>query len=58
MLIRDVCEKLGDVMIIGQGVRGPNPDKTAIAAFARAVRGGRGRRRDGARARAAHRLGA
>jgi xanthine dehydrogenase YagR molybdenum-binding subunit len=33
MLIRDVCEKLGDVMIIGQGSRGPNPDKTAIAAF-------------------------
>ena len=34
VLIRDVCEKLGDVMIIGQGSRGPNPDKTAIAAFA------------------------
>jgi xanthine dehydrogenase YagR molybdenum-binding subunit len=33
MLIGDVCEKLGDVMIIGQGSRGPNPDKTAIAAF-------------------------
>ena len=33
MLIRDVCEKLGDVMIIGQGSRGPNPDKTAISAF-------------------------
>jgi xanthine dehydrogenase YagR molybdenum-binding subunit len=33
MLIRDVCEKLGDVMIIGQGSRGPNPDNTAIAAF-------------------------
>jgi xanthine dehydrogenase YagR molybdenum-binding subunit len=33
ILIRDVCEKLGDVMIIGQGSRGPNPDKTAIAAF-------------------------
>ena len=33
MLFRDVCEKLGDVMIIGQGSRGPNPDKTAIAAF-------------------------
>ncbi|HMA22406.1 MAG TPA: xanthine dehydrogenase family protein molybdopterin-binding subunit, partial [Gemmatimonadaceae bacterium] len=33
MVIRDVCEKLGDVMIIGQGSRGPNPDKTAIAAF-------------------------
>lgn len=33
MLFRDVCEKLGDVMIIGQGSRGPNPDRTAIAAF-------------------------
>jgi CO/xanthine dehydrogenase Mo-binding subunit len=33
MLIRDVCEKLGDVMIIGQGSRGPNPDKTALSAF-------------------------
>jgi CO/xanthine dehydrogenase Mo-binding subunit len=33
MLIRDVCERLGEVMIIGQGSRGPNPDKTAIAAF-------------------------
>jgi len=29
----DVCGKLGDVMIIGQGSRGPNPDQTAIAAF-------------------------
>ena len=34
LLFRDVCEKLGDVMIIGQGSRGPNPDKTAIGAFA------------------------
>jgi CO/xanthine dehydrogenase Mo-binding subunit len=34
LLFSDVCEKLGDVMIIGQGSRGPNPDKTAIAAFA------------------------
>ena len=34
VLFRDVCEKLGDVMIIGQGSRGPNPDKTAIGAFA------------------------
>jgi CO/xanthine dehydrogenase Mo-binding subunit len=34
MLIRDVCEKLGDVMIIGQGSRGPNPENTAISAFA------------------------
>jgi xanthine dehydrogenase YagR molybdenum-binding subunit len=33
MLFSEVCEKLGDVMIIGQGSRGPNPDKTAIAAF-------------------------
>jgi xanthine dehydrogenase YagR molybdenum-binding subunit len=29
-----VCEKLGDVMIMGHGSRGPNPDKTAIPAFA------------------------
>jgi xanthine dehydrogenase YagR molybdenum-binding subunit len=34
ILIGEVCEKLGDVMIIGQGSRGPNPEKTAIAAFA------------------------
>jgi xanthine dehydrogenase YagR molybdenum-binding subunit len=33
ILFRDVCEKLGDVMIIGQGSRGPNPDNTALAAF-------------------------
>ena len=33
MLFRDVCEKLADVMISGHGSRGPNPDKTAIAAF-------------------------
>jgi len=33
MLFRDVCEKLGDVMISGHGSRGPNPEKTAIAAF-------------------------
>jgi xanthine dehydrogenase YagR molybdenum-binding subunit len=33
LLFKDVCEKLGDVMIIGQGSRGPNPEKTAIAAF-------------------------
>jgi CO/xanthine dehydrogenase Mo-binding subunit len=30
----EVCEKLGDVMIIGQGSRGPNPDRTALSAFA------------------------
>ncbi|HSQ32000.1 MAG TPA: molybdopterin cofactor-binding domain-containing protein, partial [Gemmatimonadaceae bacterium] len=29
----EVCERLGDVMIIGQGSRGPNPDKTALSAF-------------------------
>ncbi|MDB4906745.1 MAG: xanthine dehydrogenase family protein molybdopterin-binding subunit [Gemmatimonadetes bacterium] len=29
-----VGRKLGDVMIIGQGSRGPNPEKTAISAFA------------------------
>jgi len=33
LLIREVCEKLGDVMIIGQGSRGPNPEKTALSAF-------------------------
>ena len=33
MLFREVCEKLGDVMINGHGSRGPS-DKTAIAAFA------------------------
>ncbi|HVX42044.1 MAG TPA: xanthine dehydrogenase family protein molybdopterin-binding subunit, partial [Gemmatimonadaceae bacterium] len=29
----ELCEKLGDVMIIGQGSRGPNPDNTQISAF-------------------------
>jgi CO/xanthine dehydrogenase Mo-binding subunit len=29
----EVGAKLGDIMIIGQGSRGPNPDKTAICAF-------------------------
>lgn len=29
----EVCERLGDVMIIGQGSRGPNPDGTALSAF-------------------------
>ena len=29
----DVCGKLGEVMIIGQGSRGPNPERTAICAF-------------------------
>jgi CO/xanthine dehydrogenase Mo-binding subunit len=33
LLISEVCGKLGDVMIIGQGSRGPNPEKTAISAF-------------------------
>lgn len=29
----ELGEKLGDVMIIGQGMRGPNPGKTAMSAF-------------------------
>jgi xanthine dehydrogenase YagR molybdenum-binding subunit len=29
----EVCEQLGDVMIIGQGSRGPNPERTALSAF-------------------------
>ncbi|HEV8446156.1 MAG TPA: xanthine dehydrogenase family protein molybdopterin-binding subunit [Gemmatimonadaceae bacterium] len=33
MMFKDVCGRLGDVMIIGQGSRGPNPDKTAMSAF-------------------------
>ena len=33
MTFADVCGKLGDVMIIGQGSRGPNPDGTAVSAF-------------------------
>lgn len=33
LLFEDVCEKLGDVMIIGQGSRGPNPERTAMSAF-------------------------
>ncbi|MDB4877008.1 MAG: xanthine dehydrogenase family protein molybdopterin-binding subunit [Gemmatimonadetes bacterium] len=33
LTIGQVCEKLGDVMIIGQGSRGPNPQNTAISAF-------------------------
>ena len=28
-----IGEELGDVMIIGQGMRGPNPEKTALSAF-------------------------
>jgi xanthine dehydrogenase YagR molybdenum-binding subunit len=34
MTFAEVCEKLGDVMIMGEGSRGPNPEKTAINAFA------------------------
>ena len=34
MTFAEVCEKLGDVMIMGAGSRGPNPEKTAINAFA------------------------
>ena len=30
----EIGEQLGDVMIIGNGMRGPNPDKTALFAFA------------------------
>lgn len=33
MTFGELGEKLGDVMIIGQGLRGPNPDKTAMSAF-------------------------
>jgi CO/xanthine dehydrogenase Mo-binding subunit len=29
----EVCTELGEVMIIGHGSRGPNPEKTAICAF-------------------------
>jgi xanthine dehydrogenase YagR molybdenum-binding subunit len=29
-----VGDKLGDVMILGHGMRGPNPEKTAMCAFA------------------------
>ncbi len=34
MTLAQIGEKLGDVMIIGQGSRGPNPHDTAICAFA------------------------
>src|SRR5205823_1865542 len=33
MTFAQICERLGDVMIMGHGSRGPNPDDTAIAAF-------------------------
>jgi xanthine dehydrogenase YagR molybdenum-binding subunit len=29
-----IGERLGDIMILGQGLRGPNPDRTAMSAFA------------------------
>jgi xanthine dehydrogenase YagR molybdenum-binding subunit len=34
MTFAEVCDRLGDVMIIGEGSRGPNPQRTAINAFA------------------------
>ena len=33
MTFAAVAERLGDVMIIGRGSRGPNPERTAIATF-------------------------
>lgn len=33
MTFADVARRLGDVMIIGRGSRGPNPERTAIATF-------------------------
>jgi xanthine dehydrogenase YagR molybdenum-binding subunit len=33
MTFAQLGEQLGDVMIIGQGMRGPNPEKTALSAF-------------------------
>jgi xanthine dehydrogenase YagR molybdenum-binding subunit len=33
MTFAEVCEKLGEVMIIGQGSRGANPAQTTISAF-------------------------
>jgi xanthine dehydrogenase YagR molybdenum-binding subunit len=33
MKVSDVCRKLGEVMIIGRGSRGPNPDHTGIFTF-------------------------
>jgi xanthine dehydrogenase YagR molybdenum-binding subunit len=33
MTFAEICGKLGDVMIIGNGSRGPNPDEMAIATF-------------------------
>ena len=34
MTFAQIGEQLGDVMIIGNGMRGPNPEKTALFAFA------------------------
>ncbi len=33
MTFAEVCDALGDVMIIGRGTRGPNPDDKSIATF-------------------------
>ncbi|MDE3172598.1 MAG: xanthine dehydrogenase family protein [Gemmatimonadota bacterium] len=33
MTIGEACNRLGDVMIMGQGSRGPNPEQTTIPAF-------------------------
>jgi xanthine dehydrogenase YagR molybdenum-binding subunit len=33
MTFAQLGERLGDVMIIGQGMRGPNPEETAMSAF-------------------------
>jgi xanthine dehydrogenase YagR molybdenum-binding subunit len=34
MSFSQIGDKLGDIMILGHGSRGPNPDKTAMSAFA------------------------
>jgi xanthine dehydrogenase YagR molybdenum-binding subunit len=34
MSFSQIGDELGDIMILGQGSRGPNPDKTAMSAFA------------------------
>lgn len=33
LTFREVCERLGNVMIMGHGSRGPNPDRVAMSAF-------------------------
>lgn len=33
MAFREICDALGDVMIIGRGSRGPNPEDAAISTF-------------------------